>query len=232
MFLRRHIDIPTGSRCCEGHTVDKRLSHEAFLSLMPYEVRNRSFSQANIVAMLELYRTRLNSNKHLDFDNCLSLIDADYVKLTGFTHAQHSHILSYIPATSLRNSVTRSARSALAYLLMKLKLGLSNSVLASLIGIDNKRQMGRIISNAWVALVQNFVPHYLGLAHLTRQNVIDNHTSPIANRLLTESRDPCILVLDGTYLYIQVRYIITFLKLTGSFENIEKSKQCSSTQDI
>ena len=68
------------------------------------------------------------------------------------------------------------------------------------------------------------MPHFLGLAHLTRQDVIDKHTSPIASRLLTEGRDPCILVLDGTYLYIQVRYIVVFLKLTVSFEKIEKPK--------
>lgn len=232
MFIRRHIDIPAGSRCCESHTVDKRLLHEAFLSLMPHQVQHRPFSRENIVTMLQLYKTRLSSNKHLDFDDCLSLTDADYMKLTGFTRAQHNHILSYIPATALKNSVTRSARSALAYLLMKLKLGLSNSVLGSLVGIDNKRQISRIISNARVALVQNFVPHYLGLAHLTRQDVIDTHTSPIASRLLTEGRNPCILVLDGTYLYIQVRYIVNFLKLTVSFEKVEKSKQCRSTQDI
>jgi len=212
MFIRRHIDIPAGSRCCESHTIDKCLSREAFLSLMPHKVQIQSFSREDVVTMLQSYRTRLNNSKHIDFDDTLSLTDADCMRLTGFTRAQHDHILSFIPATALKNSVTRSARSALAYLLMKLKLGLSNSILASLVGIDNKRQMARIISNARVALAQHFVPHYLGLVHLTRQDVIDKHTSPIASRLLTEGRDPCILVLDGTYLYIQVRYITTFLK--------------------
>ena len=224
MLIRRHIDIPTGSRCCAAHTVNKRLSREAFLSLMPHQVQNRPFSKEGVVTILQSYKTRLNNNKHLDFDDCLCLTDADYIKLTGFTRAQHNHVLSYILATALKNSVTRSLGSALAYLLMKLKLGLSNSVLASLVGVNNKRQMSRIISNARVALVQHFMPHFLDLAHLTRQDVIDKHTSPIASRLLTEGRDPCILVLDGTYLYIQVRYIVVFLKLTVSFEKIEKPK--------
>ena len=191
---------------------------------MSHQVQNRPFSKESIVTILQSYKTRLNNNNHLDLDDYLRFTDADYIKLTGFTRAQHNHVLSYIPATALKNSVTRSLRSALAYLLMKFKLGLSNSVLASLIGVNNKRQMSRIISNALVALVQHFTPHFLGLAHLTRQDVIDKHMSPIASRLLTEGRDPCILVLDGTYLYIQVRYIVVFLKLTVSFEKIEKSK--------
>jgi hypothetical protein len=138
------------------------------------------------------------------------MTDADYTKLTGFTRAQHTRILSYIPSTALKNSVTRSARSALGCLLMRLKLGLNNSVLASMVGVSDKRQLSRIISNARVALAQHFVPHHLDLDHLTRQDVIDKHTSPIATRLLTEDRDPCILVLDGTYLFIQVKYLRNF----------------------
>jgi hypothetical protein len=160
--------------------------------------------------ILQSYRGRVTSKKHLDFDDYLRMTDADYTLLTGFTRAQHTRILSYIPPTALKNSVTRSARSALACLLMKLKLGLSNSVLASMVGISDKRQMSHIISSARVALAQHFVPHHLGLDHLTRQDVIDKHTSPIASRLLTEGRDPCILVLDGTYLYIQVKYAGNF----------------------
>ena len=150
--------------------------------------------------------------------------DADYVKLTGFTRAQHTKILSHIPATALQNSATRSARSALAYLLMKLKLGLSDPILASMAGTDGKRQTSRIISSARVALAQHFVPCYLGLAHLTRQDVINKHTSPIASRLLTEGRNPCILVLDGTYLYIQVRYTEYFFQQTALFKKIEEPK--------
>ena len=45
----------------------------------------------------------------------------------------------------------------------------------------------------------------LGLDHLTREDIIDKQTSQIASRLLDEGRHPCILLPDGTYLYIQVR---------------------------
>jgi hypothetical protein len=205
MFLQRHIDIPTGSRCCESHTFDKRLTYEAFMSLEPQKVQSRSFSSNDVQETFRSYKARLHINNYLDFDNCLSLSDADYVKLTGFTRAQHHEIMSYLPAITLKNSTTRSAQSALAYFLMKLKLGISDSVLASLVGINNRRQMSRIITSVRLALVRYFVPHYLGLAHITRQEVIDKHTSPIASRLLSDDRNPCILVLDGTYLYIQVR---------------------------
>lgn len=166
MFIRRHIDIPAGSRCCEIHTVDKRLLREAFFSLVSHKVGDRFFSQQNLINMLQSYRARINSNKHLDFDDPLRMTDSDYTKLTGFTHAQHTYILSYIPPTALKNSATRSARSGLACLLMKLKLGLSNSVLASMVGVGDKCKMSHIISSTRVALAQHFVPRHLGMDHL------------------------------------------------------------------
>ena len=222
MFIRRHIEISSGFRCCEAHTVNKHLLPEAFLSLMPHKMEYRLFSAQRLINVLQLYRTRLNCRKHLDFDGCMSLTDTDYVKLTGYTRAQHAQILSYIPSGAMKNSTTRSVRSALGYLLMKLNLGLSDSVLASMVGIGKQTANGSIISSVQVALAQHFVPSYLDLAHMTRQDVIDKHTSPIASRLLTEGRDPCILVLDGTYLYIQVECPGNILKLTFSFEKYRR----------
>lgn len=206
MFIRRHIEIPPGSRCCTKHTIDKRLLPDVFLSLVPYRLDYRLFSPQHILNLLETYRARVNSKYYINFDEGTSLTNIDYIQLTGFTRTQHNQILSHIPAGALKNSTTRSVRSALGYLLMKLKLGVSDAVLASITGVHSKRQISRIIASVRVALAEHFVPSYLGLSHITRQDVIDKHTSPIANRLLADGRDPCILVLDGTYLYIQVRH--------------------------
>ena len=218
MFFRRNIEIPSGSRCCNKHTIDKRLLPDVFLSMIPHRFDYRIFSSQRILNIFESYRARLDGKKHLDFDEYTSLTDTDYVKLTGFTRVQHNQILSHIPSAALRNSTTQSARSALGYLLMKLKLGFSDSALSSITGVHSKRQISRIISSARVALAQHFVPVYLGLSHITRQDVINKHTSPIANRLLAEGRDPCILVLDGTYLYIQVSHIKYFKSTSLSLD--------------
>ena len=135
----------------------------------------------------------------------------------GSTRVQHDRIPTYIPTNSLINSINRSPRCALACLLMKLRLGVSNSVLASILGIDNKRKVSDIMHSVRTALIRYFVPNYLGLAHITRQEVIKKHTSPIATRLLSENRNPCILVLDGTYLYIQVRFIFDCFLILNIF---------------
>jgi hypothetical protein len=51
------------------------------------------------------------------------------------------------------------------------------------------------------------VPHYLGFNRISRQDVINNPSSPLAHRLLTEEANTAVLVIDSTYLYIQVCYV-------------------------
>ena len=55
-----------------------------------------------------------------------------------------------------------------------------------------------------MSLMEHFVPRYLGFEHISRQNVIDKHTGPLATRLFTKPGDnKAILILDGTYIYVQ-----------------------------
>lgn len=53
--------------------------------------------------------------------------------------------------------------------------------------------------------MRDFVPHNLGFNHITREEVIQNHTRQLARNLMTVdvTSNPAILVLDGTYVYIQ-----------------------------
>ena len=45
---------------------------------------------------------------------------------------------------------------------------------------------------------------YLGFGHLSRRDLIDNHTRALTKRLFTQAgQDKIIVILDGTYLYVQ-----------------------------
>lgn len=48
------------------------------------------------------------------------------------------------------------------------------------------------------------MPKHLGFSHISREDVINHHTRPLAKELLCSMSDnPVILVLDGTYIYLQ-----------------------------
>lgn len=49
------------------------------------------------------------------------------------------------------------------------------------------------------------MPHHIGFEHITRGDLIRNHTRPLAQTLFGQGLNPAILVLDATYniIYIQ-----------------------------
>ncbi|CAF2183666.1 unnamed protein product [Rotaria magnacalcarata] len=64
---------------------------------------------------------------------------------------------------------------------------------------------GESFRHAHQAIVKSFVPDNLGFGHVTPQDVIGRHTTAIARELMCggDSTDTEIIIIDGTYLYIQ-----------------------------
>ena len=80
--------------------------------------------------------------------------------------------------------------------------------------LPDKRLISRIIDSARQAILKNFVPYNLGFEHVIRQEVIDNHTTTIARELMCGGdSNTAIVVIDGTYMYIQVRNISSCAEL-------------------
>ena len=64
--------------------------------------------------------------------------------------------------------------------------------------------MSRILESANSALTQYFVPKYLGFHHVTREQVLEQHTRPLTQQLLAnDNANKAIIILDGTYVYVQ-----------------------------
>ena len=84
-----------------------------------------------------------------------------------------------------------------------MKYGMSNKVLSTIFSIS-RSSLRCEISSVREALIQTFVPRNLGLQHITREDVIQKHTRPLAQTTFGDERNSqAILVLDGTYIYIQ-----------------------------
>jgi hypothetical protein len=103
----------------------------------------------------------------------------------------------------MRNTSIRSIRVAVAIFCAKMRLGLSNHVLATMFHIYDKRAVSRIIHQVTDALTKSFVPAHLGFQHITRATVLKLHQTTISNVLLTDDDQQVVLVMDGTYLYVQ-----------------------------
>ena len=82
--------------------------------------------------------------------------------------------------------------------------------------ISNKSIISKAIAGARIALMEHFVPKFLGFSHMTRDEFVSKHTRPFVQHLLANGMPVAVLVLDGTYIYIQKSGNYTFQRQTFS----------------
>ncbi|CAF1543483.1 unnamed protein product [Adineta ricciae] len=201
VFLKRGILIPNGARCCSDHLDNKQLIFDAIEKIPANGVRELECDANYIVELLNDFRLLINNKKTFDFDDMSSLNDQDYYNITGLRKDQFDNIVATLK--SLRQSENRSVRVAIAIFCAKMRLGLANSVLATLFRMQDKRVITRIIHQVTRAFLSDFVPNHLGFGHISRQCVLKYHQTVMADVLLTDSNRQIVVVIDGTYLYVQ-----------------------------
>ena len=65
--------------------------------------------------------------------------------------------------------------------------------------------------------MEGFVPQHLGFAHVSRDEIIQQHTRPLAQEMFSNiDSTSAISVLDGTYIYIQKSGNYTFSRRSYS----------------
>ncbi|CAF3293834.1 unnamed protein product [Rotaria socialis] len=203
IFLKKNILIPEGARCCSQHLDDDRLTKNAIDKVAPFSIQSKRFSSSDVQLLISRWQILFEQQKRFDFDNPLSLSDDEYQILTSLTKVQFEDLASYLFDSNIRNSSNRSIRNALAILLCKLRLGLSLKILAVLFQLPDKKAVSRSLKTVRTALMTRFVPSNLGFNHITRQEIIDQHTSTMARRLMCDAEsNTAIVVIDGIYIYI------------------------------
>ncbi|CAM4809495.1 unnamed protein product [Rotaria magnacalcarata] len=191
IFFSRNIWIPEGVRCCSGHLINNLLSKEAVDQIKPFSIRYQELSSSDFRC----------------FDDPRDLNDDEYCLLTSLSRDNFNDFVQIISSSTIRPSCNRSIRTAVGIYLCKLRLGISNRLLACIFQIADKQTVSRIINSARQAIVKSFVLGNLGFGHVTREDVIGRHTTTIARELMCggDSTDTAIIIIDGTYLYIQVK---------------------------
>lgn len=181
VLLNNNILIPAGCRCCPVHSDDGTILPESLkgLKTMDTTLVNRT----TIYEIVQKLRdaARKSASLRIDFDNADMLTETDYCNLTGVSKANFSDICEHVKAY-IRNTPARSTRTSVAIFMLKLKSGMSNKLLSTIFNIT-KSSIRRAISSVRQALMITFVPNYLGLQHISRETVINQHTRPLAQSI-------------------------------------------------
>ena len=199
-FIHKGIFIDSKARCCSSHLQNHNLTQESLFQIQAKYDRSY-FNRTDIVTMLQNVRaTLLKQTTRLNFDKTSSLSDEDYYNMTGVSKEQFTDIASRL--SSLRNSSVRSVEACLGILLVKLRTGLPNTILSTLFCLT-KNQIQRSVHSAKNAMMADYVPNHLGFQHIDHETFVNSHNTPLANNLFSNNENSAILVLDGTYIYIQ-----------------------------
>lgn len=207
-LLNYMIYFKKGTRCCTSHVVQEQLQPKAITLIKNYYEINDSVSTSILNSMLDdiwldWKRCKMALETKpipIDYNQSLRYTDHDYWTLIGLNKNDFNELCNQM---SMRTTINRSVHTAVGCLLTKLRLGLSNNVLATLFSFSDKRIVGHILESARQSLVKNFVPGHLGFEHISRERIIRDHTRPLAKYLLTGGKDSVVLILDGTYIYCQ-----------------------------
>ena len=153
--------------------------------------------------------------RRLNFNDPSALDNKDYYGLAGLANDQFNYVALYLLG-KVRSTKCRSIRECLALLSIKLRAGLSNAILSTLFEMEERR-VGRGIMTARTGLMSFFVPHHLGVGHISPESVTRNHTTSMAKTLFANGEDVCILVADGRCILILKSSNYSLQRRTFSF---------------
>ncbi|CAF5031742.1 unnamed protein product, partial [Rotaria magnacalcarata] len=146
----------------------------------------------DVEKLIDDFRTALQYAGSLDFDDPGALDNENYKTITGLDRDAFNDLLGQL--ITMRSSRLRSVRVALAVFLAKLRLGLSNRVLACLFRLTSKRSVSRICHQVRVAIMQDFVPYHVGFQHVSRETILTQHQTTVATELVTNGPDQVVLI--------------------------------------
>ncbi|WAR05939.1 hypothetical protein MAR_021308, partial [Mya arenaria] len=199
-FVQRNVIIKSGTRCCPVHMDESQIKDEALQSVKASE--SAFVNRATVLELLNKLRASCNkTQKRFDFN---TLNNEEYVDLTGLNKEAIRDICAGVEG-HIRNTPVRDILTTVGIFFFKLKSGLSNTILSIIFGIS-KSSVRRAIATTRQTLKENFVRLNLGFNHISRQKVINQHTRQLARSLFVDEAGDSsrlILVLDGTYIYIQ-----------------------------
>ena len=139
IFFTHNIWILKGARCCPKYLTKDRLKTEAINIIKPSTIRYEELGSSNVQLLLSKSQILFeNNNERFNFDESRDLTNDEYRLLTSLSSDDFNEFVEIV-SPSIRNTSSRSTRTAIGIYLCKLRLGLSNQLLACMFQLPDKR---------------------------------------------------------------------------------------------
>ncbi|CAL8113575.1 unnamed protein product [Orchesella dallaii] len=201
LYLDEQIFVPSNNRTCSSHlNTIKEFTPEAVELIKTKAKPGASVSEWDVNSF---FKKVIEQNKSKGpIINAETVTDEDCRAFFGLKKIDFDTLFSYIQQ-HLYKSALRSAKTALAIFLAKLRLGVSQDVLAKLFGVKNQPNVSKVIHRIAKLLEQHFVPQNLGVGHMSREVIENVHNPTFVRQMFEVPNENIVLILDGTYVYIE-----------------------------
>lgn len=212
LLVHSNYYIPLNARVCQEH-----LELNQWDQLIDAPNSSHDFTGEMFVDITKTLQTAIINNPNtMDFENIQAMDSTILQHRVGLTHNGFEQVIRETPSLALEE---RQPNTALAIFLMKLRTGESNERLSVLFRMS-RPVLERKINTVRKCLLQDFVPRHLGLDHISRNEVVAKALS-LPNGLYGNPDAPlqerkAIVVIDGTYIYIQKSSNFLFQRKTYS----------------
>lgn len=198
--------VPSAARVCEEHLI---LNDFDILLSAPNVTHD--FNEAQIMDMINVLKSMPEEGR-VDFENIERMDPHEVYFLTGRNVDQFNRLFDEIPSLHRRS---KRPKTALAIYLVKMRTGEPNTRLADMFHIS-RTTLEKEMKIARMCMTEDFTPQHLGWDHMTREQVLNRNLFIPQTLFGNAENSKCIVILDGTYVYIQKSANFLFQRLTYS----------------
>uniref|UniRef100_T1KG68 DDE Tnp4 domain-containing protein n=1 Tax=Tetranychus urticae TaxID=32264 RepID=T1KG68_TETUR len=189
LLKTKYIYVPPNSRICKHHD---------FFSSVEFIEQLYLTRQFTVEDIEDVFSFISSMQERFCFRRCDDIPDEIARRWTSLTMRQ---LIELSKEINLESDIVFPER-ALACYLAKLRTGDSWERIFDVIGVPNSTGYN-YVSQVRLALKEQFVPKYIGLANITRNTAL-SHVTRIASGLLADyDNEKMIVICDGTYVYHQ-----------------------------
>lgn len=187
-----HLYIPDRARICQRHLTTMSLDEIA-----ENTTRQQSeFNADSFVNIVDIYTRALESRTFFDIDE---ITENELFFWTGLSREKFNRLLNQVPSLQRQSN---TPEVDLAVYLCKIRTGEPSARLSSIFNIS-RRSIDRKIHLSRRCLFSDFVPEYIGLDHITRDEIIERNRI-VPNYIFGSEESPkALIIMDGTYLFIE-----------------------------
>ncbi|XP_058790801.1 uncharacterized protein LOC131664004 [Phymastichus coffea] len=205
IFVERNIYVPARYCCCNEHLDEKGLLPLNIIEDFRFINRPYILNGPELQSFVQAMREEIVHSPVRRYEDERTLTDEQFAAISPISKDNFNDLFTYSDPVIVPGGHRYVSKKDLLCFLYKLKQGLSDEFLWVMFHYSSRQATSLAISTVRQSLMTRFVDENIGFGSITREEYIERHITPFANRLYnaTPEEPTAIVYNDCTYLNIE-----------------------------